>query len=189
MLWASMCQSDSSPFRWPLSKPLQAIPQPRAKSSTKESLTRAPRLAQSGTIRHLSDTAFVTSARKCVPTRHLCLSWAPVPQPLCTAGLATCQPTAEPFCCFHSVPPCPPSLADITCQARWRTTWHCGTCHLFPWAAVKEGLKFEHIKWPVIAWGTWAPLHAFILDSDSGVLISYFGLRFCSFLPQSPVFA
>lgn len=69
-------------FHGPLSAALQAILQPWAKSSSKESLTRALRPTQSGTIWHLPHIAFVTCTRICLPVRHLCLSWVLVPQPL-----------------------------------------------------------------------------------------------------------
>lgn len=75
----SMGLSNSFPLHWPLPATHQAILPPCAKSSSKESLTGALRPAQSGTTWHLSDIAFVTYAGKCLPTRHLCLSWAPVP--------------------------------------------------------------------------------------------------------------
>ena len=105
-----MGQSNSVPFHWPLSEPLQAILLPCAKSSSEESLACALRLAQSGTIWHLSDGALVARARNCLPTGRLCLSRAPVPQPRCTAVLATCQPIAGHSCRFHSTPPRLPSL-------------------------------------------------------------------------------
>ena len=57
---------------------------------------------------------------------------------------------ATHFSCFRSIPPRPPSLADITCQAQQWTTWPCGFCHLFPRAAGKEGSEFKPIKWSVI---------------------------------------
>lgn len=50
--------------------------------STDSQVTCALGLAQSGTIWHLSDIAFVPSVRKCLPTRQPCLSWAQVSQPL-----------------------------------------------------------------------------------------------------------
>lgn len=98
------------------------------------------------------------------------------------------------FWCFHLIPPCLPSLADITCPAQQWTTWPCGSCHLFPRAAGKECSEFKTIKWSVITWGTMNPTSSLhIILWQRGLKgPSCFLLRFtevCLFLTQSPVFA
>lgn len=98
------------------------------------------------------------------------------------------------FWCFHLIPPCPPSLADITCPPQQWTTWPCGFCHLFPRAAGKECSEFKPVKWSVITWGTMNPTSSLhIILWQRGLKgPSCFLLRFtevCLFLTQSPVFA
>lgn len=101
---------------------------------------------------------------------------------------------ATHFSCFRSIPPRPPSLADITCQAQQWTTWPCGFCHLFPRAAGKEGSEFKPIKWSVITLRKNDPTSSLhIILWKRGLKGPFcFSLRFtevCSFLTQKPCFA
>lgn len=111
-----MDQSNGTLFHWLLSATLQAILQPHANSSSKESLTGALRAAQQVPYGVCQTLLW-----------YLCLNMsahqASLPL-LGTGDTATCVPLrwqcvstiAGHFCCFHSIPPCLPRPADITCR-------------------------------------------------------------------------
>lgn len=138
-----MDQSNGTLFHRLLSATLQAILQPHANSSSKESLTGALRAAQQVPYG-------VCQTLLCYLCLNMSAHQASLPL-LGTGATATCVPLrwqcvstiAGHFCCFHSIPPCLPRPADITCQAQQWTTWHCNLCHLSPRAAGNECSNFK----------------------------------------------
>lgn len=189
----SMDFSNSFPLHLLLSATHQAILQPHAKSSSKESLTCALRLPLSGTIWLLSDMAFVAYGGKCLPTRQLCLFWAQNHSHLCTVALAMCQHDHQSFFLLSfntttSAKPCWHHLPGITEDhlALWLPSSLSKSC----W---KRRLRIETYQVVCDNAGEQGPHSISSYDTlQRGLKEPFcFSLRFtevCSFLTQSPVF-
>lgn len=102
--------------------------------------------AQSGTIWHLSDTAFVACARKCLPTRHLCPSWAQVSQPLVQCWIS--QVSAQLLGIFHCFHGCQALLA-LPARHQTRPSGTVASAFSFHELLGKEGHRFKTIIWPI----------------------------------------